>query len=604
MVAMSEQPLNLSPTDPKQTGSPQTGMVRRLLTPASFPDAERTRVARLVQTVLLIMLGATLLAYLTLLLFTNPWPAFIGITSVLASELVAYALLRSGRERVAALVMVTGLWLGGAGIMLISEGVANSGFIAMFLVVVIAGLTLGAGAGLVYAVLSTITGLVLLVGKLNNLLIAPLIPLQQAGFLIVAGVIFFATAGLIALATNSLKEAVEKARLNERAQAEANRELEATRATLEQQVKLRTNELQQRSSYLQAAVEVSHATASILNPVQLMNEAVELIRTQFGLYYVGLFLLDPSNDWAILRAGTGRAGQAMIARGHRIQYGAGMVGWSIANAQPRIAADIEKDSVRLVTAELPETRSEAAFPLRSRGKVLGAMTVQSVKPEAFGEVEISAFQSLADQLAIGLDNAQLYDESQRALREAQKATQQTSKAAWETYLRSGVNLTFRYDDGQIVRLAKQLPAGLKQASASQAGPAGVAALASHHDIAGDSDRLSLPIAVRDQRIGLVHFSKGSARQNWTEDELAILTTIVEQLGIALDSSRLYTETQHRAEQERLVGEITSRMRETLDVEAVLQTAAEEIYQNLNLENLVIQLLPSDGQSDERTGESK
>ncbi len=102
-----------------------------------------------------------------------------------------------------------------------------------------------------------------------------------------------------------------------------------------------------------------------------MNEAVELIRTQFGLYYVGLFILDPSNEWAILRAGTGRAGQAMIARGHRIQYGAGMVGWSIANAQPRIAADIEKDSVRLATAELPETRSEAAFPLRSRGKVLG-----------------------------------------------------------------------------------------------------------------------------------------------------------------------------------------------------------------------------------------
>ena len=169
--------------------------------------------ARLVHTVLLIMLSATLLAYLTLLIFTNPWPAFIGISSILASELVAYALLRSGRVRGSALVMVSGLWLGSAGITLISEGVANSGFIAMILVVVIAGLTLGAGAGLVYAVLSAITGLVLLVAKLNNLLIAPLIPLQQPGFLIVAGVIFFAVAGLIALATNSLKEALEKARL-------------------------------------------------------------------------------------------------------------------------------------------------------------------------------------------------------------------------------------------------------------------------------------------------------------------------------------------------------------------------------------------------------
>ncbi len=106
----------------------------------------------------------------------------------------------------------------------------------MILVVVIAGLTLGARAGVLFAALSTITGVVLLIAKLNNLLIAPLIPLQQPGFLIVAGVIFFAAAGLIALATNSLQEAVEQARLNERAQTQANRELEAIRATLEQQV--------------------------------------------------------------------------------------------------------------------------------------------------------------------------------------------------------------------------------------------------------------------------------------------------------------------------------------------------------------------------------
>ena len=602
---MSEQSLNLTQPDPKQTGPTQSGTIRRLLSPPILPDAEHTRVARLVHTVLLIMMGATLLAYLTLLLFQNPWPAFVGISSILASELIAFTLLRSGRERAAALIMVIGLWLGSAGIALVSEGVANSGFIAMILVVVIAGLTLGARAGVLFAALSTVTGLALLIAKLNNLLIAPLIPLQQMGFLIVAGVIFFAAAGLIALATNSLQEAVEQARLNERAQIQANRELVAIRATLEEQVTTRTSELQQRSGYLQAVIEVSHATASILNTVQLMNEAVELIRTQFGLYYVGLFILDPSNEWAILRAGTGRAGQAMIARGHRIQYGAGMVGWSIANAQPRIAADIEKDSVRLATAELPETRSEAAFPLRSRGKVLGAMTVQSVKPEAFGEVEISTFQSLADQLAIGLDNARLFDESQRALREAQQATQQTSRTAWEAYLRSGVNLTFRYDDGQIVSLANQLPAGMKQPAATSAAQlTGSASLASRLDPAEHSDRISLPISVRDQTVGLVHFSKGAAKQNWTEDELAMLTTIVEQLGVALDSSRLYAETQHRAEQERLIGEITSRMRETLDVEAVLQTAAEEIYQSLNLENLVIQLLPSDGQSDDTTGESK
>ena len=601
---MSEQPFDLTKNASDQTRPAEGSLFRRLLSPPVFQDPERTRVARLVYTVLMIMFGASLLAYLALIFLPNRLPAFIGITLILLSLVLALVLLQSGLERAAALVAVLGLWLTSAGLTLISEGVANSGFIAMILVIVIAGLTLGSRAGLMFAGLSTITGVVLLVGKLNNLFGAPLIQLQQPGFLIVAAVIFFAAAGLIGLATNSLHEAVGQARQNERAQLEANRELEAIRATLAQQVEQRTSELQQRSGYLQAVVEVSQATASILNTSQLMNEAVELIRTQFGLYYVGLFILDPSNEWAILRAGTGKAGQTMIARGHRIQYGAGMVGWCIANAQPRIAANIEKDSIRLAMAELPETRSEAAFPLRSRGKVLGAMTVQSVKPEAFGDTEISTFQSMADQLAIGLDNARLFDESQRSLQEAQQLTQQTSKNAWESYLHSGINLSYRYDDGQIVAQASQLSAGTNKPGESDSRPSSSAALASRRPNTGQLDRISLPISVRDQTIGLVHFSKGLAKQSWSEDELAVLNTIVEQLAIALDSSRLYAETQHRAEQERLVGEITSRMRQTLDVESVLQTAVEEIYQSLNLENLVIQLLPSDGQSEDSIGESK
>jgi GAF domain-containing protein len=600
---MSEQPFDLTKNASDQTRPAERSLIRRLLSPPVFQDPERTRVARLVYTVLTIMFGASLLAYLALIFVPTPVPAFIGITLILLSVLAAFVLLQSGLERAAALVAVTGIWLSSAGLTLISEGVANSGFIAMILVIVIAGLTLGSRAGLLFAGLSSITGVLILVGKLNHVLIEPLIQLQQPSFLIVAAVIFFAAAGLIGLATNSLHEALGQARQNERAQLQANRELEAIRATLAQQVEQRTSELQQRSGYLQAVVEVSQATASILNTSQLMNEAVELIRTQFGLYYVGLFILDPSNEWAILRAGTGKAGQNMIARGHRIQYGAGMVGWCIANAQPRIAANIEKDSIRLATAELPETRSEAAFPLRSRGRVLGAMTVQSVKPEAFGDTEISTFQSMADQLAIGLDNARLFDESQQSLLEAQQFTQQTSKNAWEAYLHSGINLTYRYDDGQIVSHASLLPAGVPKPGESDRSTSS-AALASRRTNTGQLDRISLPISVRDQTIGLVHFSKGFAKQSWSEDELAVLNTIVEQLAIALDSSRLYAETQHRAEQERLVGEITSRMRESLDVEAVLQTAAEEIYQSLNLENLVIQLLPSDGQSEDSIGESK
>jgi HAMP domain-containing protein len=135
--------------------------------------------------------------------------------------------------------------------------------------------------------------------------------------------------------------------------------------SLEHRVYERTQELERRSSYLQASAVVSQAATSILETDELVRQVVELIQEQFGLYYVGLFLVDESSEWAVLRAGTGEAGRSMLARGHRIKVGEGMVGWSVVHAEPRVALEAEEDVVRLATAELPDTRSEATLPLRS-----------------------------------------------------------------------------------------------------------------------------------------------------------------------------------------------------------------------------------------------
>jgi nitrogen fixation/metabolism regulation signal transduction histidine kinase len=126
---------------------------------------------------------------------------------------------------------------------------------------------------------------------------------------------------------------------------------------LEQRVNERTGELERRSAYLQASTEVGRAASSILDSDQLIRRAVELIRERFDLYYVGLFLVDETREWAVLQAGTGEAGRAMLARGHRLRVGEGMVGWSVAHAQARIALEAEEDAVRKVAPELPETRS-------------------------------------------------------------------------------------------------------------------------------------------------------------------------------------------------------------------------------------------------------
>jgi GAF domain-containing protein/HAMP domain-containing protein len=362
-------------------------------------------------------------------------------------------------------------------------------------------------------------------------------------------------------------------------------------AELEQRVAQRTHELEIRSSYLEASGEISRSATSILDPDQLVNQAVELIRERFGLYYVGLFLVDERREWAELHAGTGEAGTAMLERKHRLPIGdASMIGWSINNAKARIAQEATTDIVRIATPELPLTRSEAALPLRSRGQVIGAITVQSEQANAFDETNISVLQSMADQLAVAIDNARLFAASQQALEAERRAYTLQSRLSWEAWLKAQTNYSLRATERGVSRTELVWQPEMDHA------------LKRNKTVATEKN-LAIPIRVRGIVIGalnVTHDIQGNAKGQWTPDEIAFLESVVEQLGIALDSARLYTETQQRAEQERLVSKATGRMRESLDIETVLRTAIDEIYQALNLENLVIQLSPQVTGPDENT----
>jgi GAF domain-containing protein len=355
---------------------------------------------------------------------------------------------------------------------------------------------------------------------------------------------------------------------------------------LEQRVAERTAALEQRSSYLQASAEVGQAAASILDAEGLIRQVVELIRDRFNLYYVGLFLLDESGEWAVLHAGTGDAGQALLARGHRRRLGEGMIGWSVEHGEARIALDVGEDAVRLATAELPETRSEAALPLRSRGRVLGALTVQSERPAAFDKDSLVVLQTMADQVAVALDNAQLFASSQKALEAAGRAYGEVSQRGWADLVRTRPDLAFRSDERGITPATQILWPEMERAM-DTGQPV-------HGDGSGESDRipLAIPIKVRGEVVGVLDTHRPAEEGTWSAQEVALLEAIADQLGTALESARLYQDTQRRAAQERLIGEVTARMRETLDIEAVVKTAADEIYKALELDEVVVRLAPS------------
>ena len=369
-------------------------------------------------------------------------------------------------------------------------------------------------------------------------------------------------------------------------------QLRHTLTGLEQQVAERTAVLSLRTAYLQAAAEVGRAAASVLDPDQLIRQVVELIRDRFNLYYVGLFTLDEPEEWAVLRAGTGEAGKLMLERNHRIKIGSGMIGWSVANQQPRIALRAELDDARLANPFLPLTRSEAAIPLRSRGKVIGALTVQSDQPDAFDEATVAVFETMADQVGTAIDNARLFAESQAAYESLSRAYGEETQKGWLNRLRFGQPLGYSSDvSGKVVQQNEWLA---EVALVYEKGAPVIGHVDGGQGAAGTETQpgeifLGVPVFVRDQIIGVIQGYKPVNEGEWRTDEIEFMQDVANIVGMTLENARLYEDTQRRAENERIVSDVSSRIRQSLDVDTVMQTAVVELQRALGLKDITIRL---------------
>ncbi|NTU65377.1 MAG: GAF domain-containing protein, partial [Chloroflexi bacterium] len=179
--------------------------------------------------------------------------------------------------------------------------------------------------------------------------------------------------------------------------------------SLEQRVEART-------AQLRAGTEVGRAAVSILDTDQLLREIVNLITDRFGFYYTAIFTLDETEHWAELREATGDAGRVLKERQHRLEVGGqSMVGTAIATRHMRIALDTGVEAVRFANPLLPGTRSEIALPLVVGDRVLGALDVQSTQAAAFDEANAAVLQTMADQLAIALSNAEQFKQTNATL---------------------------------------------------------------------------------------------------------------------------------------------------------------------------------------------
>jgi len=200
-------------------------------------------------------------------------------------------------------------------------------------------------------------------------------------------------------------------------------QLRTTIASLEDAVAERTRQLQRanyhfqkRAIHLETSAEISRAAASILDPEELMQATVDLIRDRFNVYHTSLFLLDEQGEWAVVRASTGAVGQQMVAQPHKLRVGGdSMVGWVCAHRQPRVALDVGADAIHFDNPLLPYTRSEMVLPLVVGERILGALDVQSSEENAFDDDDVRSLQGLADLIAVALENAGLFAATRRSV---------------------------------------------------------------------------------------------------------------------------------------------------------------------------------------------
>jgi signal transduction histidine kinase len=172
---------------------------------------------------------------------------------------------------------------------------------------------------------------------------------------------------------------------------------------------------ERRARLLQATSEVGQKVTSILSLDELLPKTVDIICDAYGFYYAGVFLIDESGQWAVLRAGRDDAGTAMVAEGYKLEVGGdSIVGLAISQHQARIALDVGEERVHFKNPYLPHTRSEMVLPLMVGDKVLGAVTIQSAEERAFGTDDIVSLQTMANYLAIAIGNAHLLQELEQA----------------------------------------------------------------------------------------------------------------------------------------------------------------------------------------------
>jgi len=395
--------------------------------------------------------------------------------------------------------------------------------------------------------------------------------------------------GLILVGITAFRTNVERARVKE--VQDINAELEDLTSNLENRVNERTSQLEQanqrtsqRAKQLQTITELSEAIAQVDDLNELFPAVTELISERFGFYHVGIFLVDGNRKNAILQAANSEGGKVMLSRRHQLTLGTGVVGFAAQSGQPRIALDVGSDAVFFDNPDLPNTRSEAALPLRSRGEIIGVLDVQSTVAGAFSDEDLQVLTTLANQVSIAFENARLLTEARAALAQVQEVYSEFTRSEWSRAVSIAEQPGFRYQSGRIEMLENELRT-----------PEVVSAVTNGQVTTNQANRsnenratVAVPVKLRGEVIGILHIESNDPSKEWQQDEVNLVEAVAERAAFAMENARLFQEARRRAAKEQLISEASAKISSALNLENILQTTAEELERVLGGSEVLIQ----------------
>ncbi len=341
--------------------------------------------------------------------------------------------------------------------------------------------------------------------------------------------------------------------------------------------------LQTQTRQFQATISVARNIVGSRDLNQLLGDAVTSIREAFGYSHVQIFLTDEDQGYAVLRQSLGSRGKLLIERGHRHLIGSStVIGHAAATGQSIVARDTDQDTLRKHNELVSETRAELALPLTIEERVIGVLDLQSVSIDAFDEGSLPILRVLADQLAISIENARLFEEAEENLQELRDMSRETAQRSWREFLTD-------VSEDEIHQIYGPETEGLRvQRSriAEKVLGSGSAIISSGED--GKPVYLAVPVVVRNEVIGVLGVEPDHGR-DWTQEDLQLMQSIAERTSLAVENARLYIQTRRTAEREQIIGTIAERLQRAPSLAMLLETAAHELSEALGTDNVYAEL---------------